>query len=209
MKDLIHVFVNRKTVDFEVTQIDPGPFLLTAGFNGTNWDILRLQGEGDPTGGTLIHATDTIILKNGDHFRVLPGNRTFGLTVAVPLELLDDVNEFKRITGLDAVVIPEENRIFVHIKQAPLPANRYRIERTDILFITDFQYRLSAMDMFWVDPDVVRPDGQVPQAADAVESYLGRLWRRFSWHRNGIWDPSRNGLLDHYAFVESRWSDGR
>ena|SRR5438093_2137987 len=209
MTETIHVFVNRKKTDFDVIQIDPAHFLLTAGFTGTNWDVLRLQGEGDPTGGTLIVATDTIILKNGDHFRVLPGNRTFGLTAKVPQELVDDVDEFKRITGLGADVIPEGSRILVRIKQAPLPAKRFRVDRTDVLFITDFQYRMSAMDMFWVDLDVVHPDGRVPQSADATENHLGRPWRRFSWHRNGIWDPSRNGVLDHYAFVESRWSDGR
>ena len=38
----------------------------------------RLQGEGDPSGGEVILATATIDLQNGMHFRVIPGNRTFG-----------------------------------------------------------------------------------------------------------------------------------
>ena len=41
-------------------------------------DLLKLQGEGDPTGGALILFTQTITVKNGDHYRVIPGNRTFG-----------------------------------------------------------------------------------------------------------------------------------
>jgi hypothetical protein len=52
--------------------------LRQAGFEGNQWDLLRLQGEGDPTGGELIMFNQTINVKPGEHFRVIPGNRTFG-----------------------------------------------------------------------------------------------------------------------------------
>jgi hypothetical protein len=76
--DTVPVFINRGKVE-----LAPGPMtiptLLTeAGFEGTGWDILQLQGEGDPTGGTLLMADATVKIKAGLHFRVLPGNRTFG-----------------------------------------------------------------------------------------------------------------------------------
>jgi hypothetical protein len=74
----IHVFVNRKKVEFEQPQVTGGELLTRAGFAGNEWDLLQLQGEGDPTGGTLLLATQSIPLKNGLHFRVIPGNRTFG-----------------------------------------------------------------------------------------------------------------------------------
>jgi hypothetical protein len=72
------IFVNRRKLELDQTEITGASLLVAAGFQGEGWDLLRLQGEGDPTGGTLIQATDTIELKEGERFRVIPGNRTFG-----------------------------------------------------------------------------------------------------------------------------------
>lgn len=74
----IHILVNRKKVEFLNTEVTGRHILEAAGFTGQGWDLLKLQGEGDPTGGELIMADQVITLKNGDHFRVIPGNRTFG-----------------------------------------------------------------------------------------------------------------------------------
>jgi hypothetical protein len=76
--DGVHVFVNRRKIELATTQLTGEQLLIAAGFTGKEWDLLRLQGEGDPTGGTLIMFSETITAKNGDHFRVIPGNRTFG-----------------------------------------------------------------------------------------------------------------------------------
>lgn len=77
-KTTIHIFVNRRKVEFDTAEVTGEQLLAKAGFTGREWDLLRLQGEGDPTGGTLIMFNETVTLKNGDHFRVIPGNRTFG-----------------------------------------------------------------------------------------------------------------------------------
>jgi hypothetical protein len=74
----VQVFVNRKKVDLPAAQVTGEQILLAAGFSGPGWDLFLLQGEGDPTGGTLIQFNQTIIAKEGEHFRVIPGNRTFG-----------------------------------------------------------------------------------------------------------------------------------
>ena len=73
----VHVFVNRRKVDLE-SPLTGGELLTKTGFEGQEWDLLLLQGEGDPTGGQLILADQELVLKNGEHFRVIPGNRTFG-----------------------------------------------------------------------------------------------------------------------------------
>lgn len=73
----IHIFVNRRKLDLESTEMTGRELLAAAGF-GEGYDLLQLQGEGDPTGGTVILADQPLKLKNGDHFRVIPGNRTFG-----------------------------------------------------------------------------------------------------------------------------------
>jgi hypothetical protein len=75
----IHVFVNRKKVDIDDSTLTGADLLDRAGFEGQDWDLLQLQGEGDPTGGELVLKDQPLTLKNGDRFRVIPGNRTFGL----------------------------------------------------------------------------------------------------------------------------------
>lgn len=74
----IHISVNRKKVELETTQVTGEQILLAAGFTGRDWDLFLLQGEGDATGGTLIQFNQVVTVKNGEHFRVIPGNRTFG-----------------------------------------------------------------------------------------------------------------------------------
>ncbi len=77
-KKAVHVFVNRRKIEFASERVTGKEILQAAGFTGQGWDLLHLQGEGDPTGGTLIMWDQMVTLKNGDHFRVIPGNRTFG-----------------------------------------------------------------------------------------------------------------------------------
>jgi hypothetical protein len=74
----IHIFVNRRKIEIDSAELTGEQILAKAGFVGKEWDLLRLQGEGDPTGGTLVMWDQVITLKNGEHFRVIPGNRTFG-----------------------------------------------------------------------------------------------------------------------------------
>lgn len=74
----VEVFVNRRKLELHQTELTGAQLLEAAGFQGTGWDLLKLQGEGDPTGGQLIQADNTLHLKNGERFRVIPGNRTFG-----------------------------------------------------------------------------------------------------------------------------------
>lgn len=74
----VEVFVNRRKLELHQTEVAGAGLLAAAGFQGQGWDLFKLQGEGDPSGGDLIQATDSIQLKNGERFRVIPGNRTFG-----------------------------------------------------------------------------------------------------------------------------------
>ena len=77
-QETIRVFVNRQLLELHVGTLSGEELLVAAGFEGQGWDLFRLRGEGDPSGGQLILFNDTITVKNGDRFRVIPGNRTFG-----------------------------------------------------------------------------------------------------------------------------------
>ena len=74
----IHVFVNRQKVDLDQEEITGEQLRREAGFEGREWDLFKLQGEGGPSGGQLVLFNGAVPVKNGDHFRVIPGNRTFG-----------------------------------------------------------------------------------------------------------------------------------
>jgi hypothetical protein len=74
----VHIFVNRRKVEFLSRHQTGEQILRAAGFTGNEWDLFLLHGENDPTGGTLIQFNQVLDLKNGEHFRVIPGNRTFG-----------------------------------------------------------------------------------------------------------------------------------
>ena len=127
--------------------------------------------------------------------------------ITVPLEeLRRHAEELTSQAGVPVSIRQEGLQVHVTLQQVPLPAGAYRVASTDVLFLSDMQYPLSAMDMFWTEEAVLRPDGSVPTGADCVESYGGRKWRRFSWHRNGLWNPAGNGLLDHFEFMLARFA---
>jgi hypothetical protein len=120
-------------------------------------------------------------------------------------ELHRHATELAELAGVRVDVEHEGTQAFVILRDLPLPPGAYNLANSDILFTTDAQYPLSAMDMFWADVALVRADGSIPQNAQVIETYLGRQWRRFSWHRNGVWNPNGNPLLDHFEFMQSRF----
>lgn len=128
-------------------------------------------------------------------------------------ELHRHAKELTAATGVAVNVIdghsqaPESAQICIVLHQVTLPPDLYAQRNTDVLFITDFQYPRSALDMFWTELGVVLPDGRTPANADSVEQYVGREWRRFSWHRGGSWNAAGNGLLDHYDFMFQRFRE--
>jgi hypothetical protein len=74
----VDIVVNRRPVVLPSPQDTGAEILKAAGFEGEKWDLFRLHGEHDPTGGTLVLAAETITVHEGEHFRVIPGERTFG-----------------------------------------------------------------------------------------------------------------------------------
>jgi hypothetical protein len=75
----VHVFVNRSKVDLETTVVTGRQLLSAAGFLPEQWDLFRVRGEGDPTGGTRVELDESIEVKNGEHFRAIPTDRNYGL----------------------------------------------------------------------------------------------------------------------------------
>jgi Multiubiquitin len=74
----VKIFVNRRELELHRHELTGAELLVAAGFDGDAWDLFKLHGEGDPTGGELVQADEVLDLKNGERFRVIPGHRTFG-----------------------------------------------------------------------------------------------------------------------------------
>ncbi len=121
-------------------------------------------------------------------------------------ELRRHADELEKETGIRIELVEVVRQILVVLEKVPLPDGAYKLEATDVLYITDQQYPVSAMDMFWTEVEVLRVDGAAPANADSIETYADRQWRRFSWHRNGIWRTTGNPLMDHFEFMQARFA---
>lgn len=74
----VKVHVNRVLVELSEPTETVAQMLIDAAFEGADWDVFELRGEGDPSGGKPLKLEESFHFKNGQHFRVLPGNRNLG-----------------------------------------------------------------------------------------------------------------------------------
>lgn len=203
-QNTVPIFVNRRKVD-----APPGPAtgreILALVDLGEGYDIKLLQGEGDPTGGECILADQTVEIRPGLHFRAVPGNCTFG-SEEVPELLKRDAEELSQKIGHPCRLAREGGQVLVIVEGVELPPELHSETASDVLMIADVQYPASAMDMFYLEEHVVLKGRALPAYASQVEQHDSRSWRRWSWHRNGVWKPGVDGLLSHWAFIEECWS---
>ncbi len=94
------------------------------------------------------------------------------------------------------------DRIFVVFENYPLPSG-WNKKNTHLLLITDVSYPNSKLDMFWVDSDLLLDGNKIPQAGDAIETYLNQSWRRFSWHVQK-WNPAIDNIRSYLDTVDIR-----
>ncbi|MCC6269499.1 MAG: hypothetical protein IT300_18230 [Dehalococcoidia bacterium] len=200
----VPISINRRKFDAEVGPATGRQVLAIAGL-GEGYDLFLLTGEGDPTGGQVILADQIVDIRPGMHFRAIPGNRTFG-NDDIPAIWRADATRLGSNIEREVQVARSGAQLFAVVKAAQLPPATYTTTRSDVLLISDVQYPVSAMDMFWMEEPVKLADGTVPSHQSSIETYVGRRWRRWSWHRNGVWTPGVDDLLGHWAFVESCWA---
>ncbi len=84
----------------------------------------------------------------------------------------------------------------------------FNLPRCDLLVRMPRTYPDAGPDMFWTTPELTLANGQVPQAAEHMETYIGRRWRRFSWHRRS-WNPTVDNLVGYLEFVRHRLREKR
>ena len=126
--------------------------------------------------------------------------------MALPASLLSDIEQL-RTEGRTVQVVEDGARFYVVFTGYCLRADLYVPSVTDLMVMTDYQYPVSRLDMFWTDPPVRRLDGSWPQNAELFEEYAGRRWQRWSWHYPQ-WDPSRHSIRTHLEVVCDRLARG-
>jgi hypothetical protein len=97
----------------------------------------------------------------------------------------------------------DANVVYVSISEFPL-GEGYTKKTSTLLLQIPRSYPDAGPDMFWVEHDITLDTGVVPQAAESIESYLGQTWRRFSWHRQGGWNPTVDNLHGYVEFIRRR-----
>jgi hypothetical protein len=118
-----------------------------------------------------------------------------------PARLVEDIAEL-RAAGLQVELDSDAARFYVIIRSFALPA-AYEPNVVDVMVMTDYQYPLSALDMFWTEPHVRCCSGGWPANADQFSDFAGRTWQRWSYHYPG-WDPVRHSLLTHLGVFQAR-----
>jgi len=97
----------------------------------------------------------------------------------------------------------EQARCFLVFRGHDIPAQIWGRDNVDLLIIVPAPYPNAKIDMFWVIPKLLLPDGAIPNGATSDESYLGKTWQRFSWHPT-TWNPARDNLETYLEVVNNR-----
>lgn len=119
----------------------------------------------------------------------------------LPPRLTSDVAELQRTHSVQ--VVEESDFINVIVEEFPT-GEAYNRPTTTLLLRVPRAFPDAGLDMFWTDPSLLLNTGAIPQAAEGVETYSGRTWRRFSWHTNG-WSPASQSLPAYLEFVRRRF----
>lgn len=107
-------------------------------------------------------------------------------------------------------MVERDTRVYIVFRQFELPADMYNMATTDILIFTTPYYPQAGFDMFWTDRSLVLRDGRIPGGAEHQEEYLGRKWRRFSYHPydTKAWNPAEDDVASFVAYVTQRLQRG-
>lgn len=121
--------------------------------------------------------------------------------MTLPPRLEQEINELRSSQTIEVIEDPDfVNLLFVGFALGV----GYNKTQSDLLLRVPRSYPEAGPDMFWVDQGVTLANGTIPQAADSVETYCGRLWRRFSWHRQTQWNPTFDNIHGQVEFIRRR-----
>ena len=127
----------------------------------------------------------------------------------IPEELTKDLQYLKEC-GYTYEIVEEGQRIYIIFKGFPLPAGLYSCEKIDLMIFTTQFYPNAGFDMFWVDEGLKLKSGNLPRNGEALETYMGKRWQRFSYHPYSAkpWNPSEDSITSFIGNVQKRLTNG-
>jgi hypothetical protein len=123
--------------------------------------------------------------------------------MAIPPRLEKELAELREQYTIETI----EDSSFINLifKDFPL-GDGFNLPTSDLLLMIPKTYPDTGPDMFWVDQQITLTNGLMPQAAESIEQYMNRTWRRFSWHRSP-WNPTIDNMHNHMEFIHKRLRD--
>jgi Uncharacterized protein conserved in bacteria len=126
----------------------------------------------------------------------------------IPNELSEDLKNWQGPHD----ILEDGQRIFIVFKDYPLPLGIYNMDQTDMMIYTTAFYPNAGFDMFWVNEHLLLKSGSIPKSAEAIEPYLGKNWRRFSYHpyqgEGKAWNPAEDSIIRYLSYVDQRLERG-
>lgn len=120
----------------------------------------------------------------------------------LPARLIDEVKALCE-GSLTATLIEADGMANVEIVGYPAP-RYYNKTSIELLLRLPLSYPNGKPDMFWTNEDFLLKDGRVPKGAEAIETWLGKRRRRFSWHIATNWNPGVDSLVTYLEFINNR-----
>jgi E2/UBC family protein E len=117
--------------------------------------------------------------------------------MALPPKLAKEIEQL----GLKPEIIQEGGVINLVFEDYPIPPG-YNCSAVNLLIRIPLAYPDAGPDMFWTSPSLLLATGAAPQCGDHIETHIGRMWRRFSWHTS--WRPTTDSLHTFINFVHHR-----
>lgn len=171
-----------------------------------DYEVWKIIKDPDPEGQLPIddqQITDTVEVKNGDRFRVVPPG-TFG-SAAVLTDSIREAASVLEVMGYAVTLHEEGGHGVLVIADYPLRSGWSKPSTTLLLKLTP-SFPAGKPDMFWTDEDLVLANGAVPKQAGHIEVIRGKPWRRFSWHP-ASWKPGVDDIRTFFEFVARRLAD--
>ena len=92
---------------------------------------------------------------------------------------------------------------FLVIKNFDVSKGGFVPPTTDLMIRIPPQYPMTPLDMWYCDPPIrIAATGQYATASEVIESYMSRVWQRFSRHLNGTWKPGIDSIRSFFVFIQ-------
>ena len=110
--------------------------------------------------------------------------------------------DYLKEKGYEYQEYAEGNQRGIILKNWPLPANKFTLDKVDLLVLIPVGYPDNRLDMFYNSPDVhLKQEQKTARAADHPLQFNSIHWQRWSRHLAGdAWRPGIDGI---HTFIQA------